>query len=292
MHTQTHTDTHTQTRNNKQKHTQTQTHRHTHTSTHTSTHKKKHTFSRTNTYTHKQIHTHTHTHTNTHTQTHTYEQAHTHAHKQCTHTHTHTHTRNNTHLTLKICPFMTQDFLEIIGYIYICKCQYSHTHKHTHAHMSHPKSARWSGKSFSKALDMYMKISIYTHIHITQTCYPPNPHDGRAKVSHENTMRTLRDSWDGEGMGWRGCLRLQVISRQRSTNNRALLRKMTYKDKASYGSAPTCREGWLVRKDRNQVGTRPDRTGSQGTLATAITLVNVTHSTERFATWWIERFVR
>ena len=48
--------------------------------------------------------------------------------------------------------------------------------------------------------------------------------------------------------GWRrpiGCLKLQVIPRkratnQRATNYRALLRKMTYKDKASYASSPPC----------------------------------------------------
>jgi len=43
--------------------------------------------------------------------------------------------------------------------------------------------------------------------------------------------------------GWRRCiecLKLQVISRKRATNSRALLRKMTYKDKASYGSSPPC----------------------------------------------------
>jgi len=41
--------------------------------------------------------------------------------------------------------------------------------------------------------------------------------------------------------GWRrpiGCLKLQVIFRKRATNYMALLRKMTYKDKASYGSSP------------------------------------------------------
>jgi len=37
-----------------------------------------------------------------------------------------------------------------------------------------------------------------------------------------------------------GCLKLQVVSRQRTTSCRALLRKMTYKDKASYGSSPPC----------------------------------------------------
>jgi len=42
--------------------------------------------------------------------------------------------------------------------------------------------------------------------------------------------------------GWRRpiCLRLQAISRKRATNYRALLRKMTYKHKASYGSSPPC----------------------------------------------------
>jgi len=43
--------------------------------------------------------------------------------------------------------------------------------------------------------------------------------------------------------GWRrliGCLNLQVIFRKRATNYRALWRKMTYKDKASYGSSPPC----------------------------------------------------
>jgi len=43
--------------------------------------------------------------------------------------------------------------------------------------------------------------------------------------------------------GWRrliGCLKLQVVFRKRATNYRALLRKLTYEDKASYGSTPPC----------------------------------------------------
>jgi len=35
-----------------------------------------------------------------------------------------------------------------------------------------------------------------------------------------------------------GCRKLQVIFRQRATNRKALLRKMTYKDETSYGSSP------------------------------------------------------
>ena len=47
--------------------------------------------------------------------------------------------------------------------------------------------------------------------------------------------------------GWRrliGCLKLQVIFRKRATNYRALLRQMTYEDKASYDSTPPCTTGW------------------------------------------------
>ena len=44
-------------------------------------------------------------------------------------------------------------------------------------------------------------------------------------------------------IGWRRpieCLKLQIIFRRRATNYRALLRKMTYKDKARYDSTPPC----------------------------------------------------
>ena len=43
--------------------------------------------------------------------------------------------------------------------------------------------------------------------------------------------------------GWRrpiGCLKLQVIFHHRAIDYGALLRKMTYEDKASYGSSPPC----------------------------------------------------
>ena len=46
--------------------------------------------------------------------------------------------------------------------------------------------------------------------------------------------------------GWRrpiGCLKLQVIFRKIPTNYTGFLRKMTYKDKASYGCLPPCNDG-------------------------------------------------
>ena len=40
---------------------------------------------------------------------------------------------------------------------------------------------------------------------------------------------------------------MQVSFRKRATDHRALLRKMTYKDKASYGSSPHCSERTLAK---------------------------------------------
>ena len=51
---------------------------------------------------------------------------------------------------------------------------------------------------------------------------------------------------------WRtpiGCLKLPVVSRKRVTNYRALLRKMTHKDKASYDSTPSCMWHLSVPRD-------------------------------------------
>jgi len=53
----------------------------------------------------------------------------------------------------------------------------------------------------------------------------------------------VRHLW--HATGWRrliGCLKLQVIFRKRATNYKFLLRKMTYKDKASCDSTPPCRK--------------------------------------------------
>ena len=63
-------------------------------------------------------------------------------------------------------------------------------------------------------------------------------------VGRENTeIDVLKD----ESTRWRrpiGRLKLQVIFRKRATKFRALLRKMTSKDKASYGSWSPCIHRW------------------------------------------------
>ena len=60
-------------------------------------------------------------------------------------------------------------------------------------------------------------------------------------AAHSNTLHTRLTHDDPTG--WRrliGCLKLQVIFRKRATNYRALSRKITYEDTASYGSLPPC----------------------------------------------------
>jgi len=68
----------------------------------------------------------------------------------------------------------------------------------------------------------------------------------KASFIHKKGARMLTTK-----TGWRrpiGCLKLQVILHKRATNYRALLRKMTCKDKASYGSSPPCSQVLFARE--------------------------------------------
>jgi len=60
-----------------------------------------------------------------------------------------------------------------------------------------------------------------------------------SKMNRLSNLFLKRDS----DTGWRkliGSPKLQIIFHKRATKYRALLRKMTYKDKGSYGSSPPC----------------------------------------------------
>ena len=64
-------------------------------------------------------------------------------------------------------------------------------------------------------------------------------------LTHEQWMRVT---------GWRrliGSPKLQIIFHKRATKYRALLRKMTYEDKASYGSSPPSNESVLCMCEIN-----------------------------------------
>ena len=83
---------------------------------------------------------------------------------------------------------------------------------------------------------MYICIYIYTHTHLSSCVC----------IFKNFSIAT----------GWRrliGCLKLQVIIRKRATNYRALLRKMTYEDKASYDSTPPCTQHSIKSHNRADV---------------------------------------
>jgi len=82
--------------------------------------------------------------------------------------------------------------------------------------------------------------------------------------------------------GWRrltGCLKLQIIFRERATNHRALLRKMTYADKASYDSTPHETEWlqwvmWFVFVTRMSASCRTYKWGSSHLWVSHVTHIN------------------
>ena len=72
-------------------------------------------------------------------------------------------------------------------------------------------------------------------------------------------MTRNKTSVGNTGLRSIGCLKLQVIFRKRTTNYRALLRKMTYKDKALYDSTLPCTKicqslrALLLQKEREYI---------------------------------------
>jgi len=116
---------------------------------------------------------------------------------------------------------------------------------------------------------MRMALCVYTYIYIQQECIyvyiyivctymhvctcpflliliAPDAH-GPSDCAHTHRLhdesRRDDESQHRNNTGWArliGCLQLRVIFCKRATNYRALLRKMTYKHKASYRCWPPC----------------------------------------------------
>jgi len=165
-------------------------------------------------------HTHTNTNTHTHTQIHTHKHTHTHA-RPHAHTPTHTHALSLSHTHV----------------IVVSPCIQMHAHIVNYAvHAREKKCARM------RACKHYPQAYIHTHTHARTykyqsiQIYPLLLH----VKSHQITDASLDAPCH---TGWRrsiGALSCRSFSPNRPTNYRALSRKMTYKDKASYGSSPFC----------------------------------------------------
>jgi len=93
----------------------------------------------------------------------------------------------------------------------------------------------------------------------TKQNQPPNARVQLFK-SQLNSYVTLKSQLATQcTTGWRrpiGCLKLQVIFRNRATNHRAILRKTTCKAKASYDSTPPCTHNLWKRPLRNSIHLR------------------------------------
>jgi len=105
---------------------------------------------------------------------------------------------------------------------------YIHTYIRTYIHGLHA------------CIHAYMHTCIYAH-----ACMHEYMHTFIHAYMHTCTHKYRRCILD---TGWRRpirCLKLQVISRKRATNCRALLLKMTCKDKAFYASVPPCKRRYI-----------------------------------------------
>ena len=72
-------------------------------------------------------------------------------------------------------------------------------------------------------IQTHTRICIYTHTHTYNPC----------KMSHAIHMRESCNTHERVYIYF-------IYLRKRATNHRALLREMTYEDKASYGISPPC----------------------------------------------------
>ena len=142
------------------------------------------------------------------------------------HTHTHTHTHSN----LPNVQHVPHDS-------FICVPWLMHMCAKTHSHVCHD-SIMW----VSWLIHTHTPKHTHTHSDLPNVQHVPHPSQstGRNSQNHVSKVSSLLNFHD---TGWRrliGCLKSQVIVCKRATNYRALLQKMTYKDKASYESSPHC----------------------------------------------------
>jgi len=140
------------------------------------------------------------------------------------------------HIYIFICTYL---YVYMYIYVYLYKCVYIYIYINTKA----VDAAHAPRKRFPKK-----NTCIYTHI-FQRKSYRCSA-CAMQKVQNFSKVRAAV-SLHSHFTGWRrliGCLKSQVIFCKRATNYMALLRKMSYKDKASSASSPPCSERAYFRE--------------------------------------------
>ena len=173
---------------------------------------------------------------------------------------------------------------------------YNYRHIHTRSITCADLILLWSRHCFPRAhthpTPRHTSNLHHTHPHSHPYPHPhPQPHpDHSHSHSHSNTHSPthLRPHYwhytdlqvmNLQGTGWRRLIesvKLHIIFHKRVTNYRALLRKMTYKDKGSYESSPPV---WLDAHQSNRAST------SCVHIYTNIYTHTCTHFTPHTPTW-------
>jgi len=128
---------------------------------------------------------------------------------------------------------MERAYICVFIYIYIYIYIYTYIYMYVYSGEFPPDKqiAKTSISTKKKILRhwVYAHTNRFSPRHRKQNCHNQNPFSEGKTALHPT--------------GWRrciGCLELQVSFCKKTTNYRALLWEMTYKDEASYGCSPSC----------------------------------------------------
>ena len=123
-------------------------------------------------------------------------------------------------------------YIHMRTYTYVCIYIYVYLHVYIHIFwiwMGHMPCREWGRWHLHICIDVYIRVSTYISIYIYT-------YMGWVTWLYTLILPVAVEMW--AQVQHRYMYEFQVISHKRATNYRALLRKMAYKDKASYESPP------------------------------------------------------
>jgi len=149
---------------------------------------------------------------------------HVHVYPMNTYIHMHTITHTNLYIHVYI-----QAYINI----------YTHALCRSNIHMNYIHKLK---KNVHNVISPHIWLRLSIRAGMSCTCIHSNIHANPYTLTREY-LWVCRFTCRYMDTGWQrliGCLKMQVIFRKGATNHRALLRKMTYEDKATYASTPPC----------------------------------------------------